>query len=113
MWPNIGLAQTRGTWTNAQPQSPAASRGIQRVNMNRRKRIVRDYAKMIAEETNIPEKRVNTILMFAWRNIVRMMELKEDVRIVGLGRIIIDRPKTSKAQTHDKRRDERNDLQDQ
>lgn len=102
MGTNIGLAQTRGTWTNAQPQSPAASRGIQRVNMNRRKRIVRDYAKMIAEETNIPEKRVNTILMFAWRNIVRMMELKEDVRIVGLGRIIIDRPKTSKAQIHEK-----------
>lgn len=61
------------------------------------KRNVGHYAKIIAKETGYPLWKVHIVLMFGWRNIIRMIERQEDVRIKRFGKLYIDkspRPKT-------------------
>lgn len=57
-----------------------------------RRRIIRtaDIAKKIAEVTNKDEKVVNAVLIYGWRNICRMMDNGEAVRIIGLGKLIVE-----------------------
>ena len=57
----------------------------------RSKRKVLNYAKIIAKETGLPLKKVNLILVYGWRNICKMIENGEEVRIKGLGRIYFNK----------------------
>ncbi len=53
---------------------------------------IRDYVPVIARKHGLTNAQVNQILLFGWRNIIRMIENKEDVRLTGIGRLWIDKP---------------------
>lgn len=63
-----------------------------RIKPEGRRRIIRtaDIAKKIAEVTNKDEKVVNAALIYGWRNICRMMDNGEAVRIIGSGKLIVE-----------------------
>ena len=50
------------------------------------------YARRIAKESGLTIKQVHAVLSFGMRNIVRMIECKEDVRLPVIGRLYIDKP---------------------
>ena len=57
-----------------------------------KRRNTKDYARRIAKEEGMTMKTVHLVLSYGMRNIVRMIECKEDVRLPGVGRLYIDKP---------------------
>ena len=53
----------------------------------REKRNVAYYARIIAREEKLPVWVVHIVLMFAMRNMIRMIKNSEEVTITGFGRI--------------------------
>ena len=58
----------------------------------RKLRRVSEYSKRVAEKTGYPQPLVHLVLMFAWRNIITMIEKGEEVRLKGFGRIYFQKP---------------------
>jgi len=56
------------------------------------RRNTKHYSRRIAKEQGLTIKQVHAVLSFGMRNIIRMIESKEDVRLPGLGRLYIDKP---------------------
>lgn len=57
-----------------------------------KRRNTKHYSRRIAKEEGMTIKDVHAVLSFGMRNIIRMIERKEDVRLPGLGRLYIDKP---------------------
>lgn len=56
-----------------------------------KQRNVKYYSKKLAKEMGITQKQAHAILSYAFRNIVRMQELQQDIRLTGLGRLYIEK----------------------
>lgn len=57
-----------------------------------KRRNTESYSRRIAKEEKMTIKQVHAVLSYGMRNIIRMIECKEDVRLPGVGRLYIDKP---------------------
>lgn len=59
------------------------------------KKNVEHYSKRVAEEAGMPKKDVHQILSYMMRNLCKMIERGEDIRIKGFGRIYFEKRRTN------------------
>jgi nucleoid DNA-binding protein len=68
------------------------------------KRNVAYYAKIIAKKHGLKQKDVQKLLTYGMKNVVKMIENGEDVRLMKLGHIYFDKKLYSKYKNTDKNR---------